>query len=141
MRSDRYLCRGKVLGGQRGDGSQKDGFFQYKDGQPVAVFNIRSKSYQPLEDTSKVLGSCPSGCVPWKAVVKDRAKQEILKQYFHNLFTDQNTGSQLAQTFLRKSRFFAEELVREGVAKSGEDVNKVLQNGFSHPYGPINTFY
>ncbi len=130
-----------ILGGQRGDGSQKDGFFQYKDGVPIAVFNLQSKAYQPLEDLNKTLGNCPQGCLPWKAVVKDRDKQEILKKYFQNLFADQCLGSQLAQTFLRKSRFFAEELVREGVAKSGEDVNRVLQNGFSHAYGPINTFY
>ncbi len=135
------LVAASIVGGQRGDGSQKDGFFKYEKGIPTGVYNLSDGVYQPLINVENLLGKPPQGHVAWKNIVKDPQKNSILQAYFHHLFNDQSLGASLAQAFLKNSRDIAQNLLKDGVAEKGEDINSVLKNGFSHVYGPINTFF
>lgn len=135
------MVAAKITGGQRGDGSQKDGFFQYKNGAPTALYNFKKRAYELLPNTDSTIGKPPQGHFPWKVLTKAPHRQTHLYAYFHNLFADSHDGSKLAQQFLLKSREFAQHLVKSGVADSDDDVNLVLENGFAHLYGPINSYF
>ncbi|MDP1835114.1 MAG: 3-hydroxyacyl-CoA dehydrogenase family protein [Chlamydiales bacterium] len=137
---DRMVAAG-ITGGQRGDGSQKDGFFRYLEGFPEAVYSLKQKDYIPLPDIGALIGPLPEGHAPWKKLLKDPLKQSKLYAYFHNLFSESSPGNLLAQKFLRQSRQFAQDLVTTGVAANNEDVNLILENGFAHLYGPINSYF
>lgn len=130
-----------ITGGQKGDGAQKDGFFQYQGGVPSGTYNLQKRAYQPLSNVEEIIGKPPTGHTLWKSLIKDPHKQSKLYAYFHTLFAEQSVGATLAQETLRQSREYAQELVRSGVAHSGEDVNLVLQHGFAHLYGPINSYW
>ncbi|MCK4304784.1 MAG: 3-hydroxyacyl-CoA dehydrogenase family protein [Candidatus Eisenbacteria sp.] len=134
-----------VRGGQNPDGSQKDGFFRYEKGRPVAVYSLDEGKYQPLDDswTGKLdglLGTLPEGYVPWKGLARDPGKNEKLAAYFANLRATDTLGSSLATSYLKRSKEIGENLIKSGVAANAEDVNGVLLNGFFHLYGPINDY-
>ncbi len=67
---DKIISLG-VQGGQHPDGSQKDGFLQYKKGRPTGIFDPDLKSYKNIdefkEQTDKKLGEKPELFKPWKA--------------------------------------------------------------------------
>jgi len=42
--------------------------------------------------------------------------------------------------YLKNSKEIGEKLVKSGVAKTADDVNNVLLNGFYHLYGPVNDY-
>jgi 3-hydroxyacyl-CoA dehydrogenase len=133
-----------VKGGQNFDGSQKDGFLKYEKGRPVAIYDIDKGSYVSIAEISAAcdtkLGPLPQGNLPWKAVVGDRGKDALLRNYFSHMKTMDNLGSTLALEYLRRSMEIGENLVKEKVAYSPEDVNTVLLTGFFHAYGPINDY-
>lgn len=132
---DRLLEAG-IRGGQHSDGSQKDGIFQYEKGRPQKVF-----AQGKYVDTPDVpLGDLPSGHVPWAQLNKDRNKSAVLEEYFSNLFRSDTLGARMAQEHLLRSREIARNLVKDGVAKSVDDVNTVLMNGFYHLYGADNAW-
>ena len=135
-----------VAGGQFSDGTQKDGFFQYQKNQPVSVFDLNHKTYVPISESmtqecDDYLGELPSTFLPWKVISRDHQKDEKLKVYFQELFQLQSKGAALAQTYLMNSRKISENLVKNGIAASAEDVTKVLSNGFYHLYGPENSLF
>lgn len=136
-----------VSGGQAPDGSQKPGFFQYVNGQPVAVFDATKVRYEQLSHATwkrlfdQELAPIPARAEPWSRLVKDSMRKEKLQQYFKELFQERTLGAQEAQHFLLRSRAIAEQLVDNRVAADGKDVNTVLELGFSHLYGPMNSFY
>ncbi len=133
-----------VKGGQYFDGSQKDGFLKYEKGRPVAIYDIDKKSYVPIADFAEkcdaALGSLPAGHAPWRAVVGNRAKDALLREYFNNMKQSDSKGAELALDYLRRSKEIGENLVKEKVAYTPEDVNTVLLTGFFHAYGPINDY-
>jgi 3-hydroxyacyl-CoA dehydrogenase len=133
-----------VKGGQNADGSQKDGFLKYENGKPVAVFNIETKTYQPLNDfkekVDNSIGNVPSNLLPWKAVIGNKSKDSYLKEYFSGLKQMESKGAKLAVEYHLNSKTVAENLISSGVALSANDVNTVLMTGFFHAYGPINDF-
>jgi 3-hydroxyacyl-CoA dehydrogenase len=137
----------KIIGGQFPDGSQKDGILKYEGGKIAAIYNLDEKRYVPLSEGAwrqkcdDFLGALPAGHAAWKALGRDVAKEEKMKAYFKALFADQTQGAQLAQKYLIKSRNIARGLVSQHVAENIEDVNKVLQHGFFHLYGPENPYY
>jgi hypothetical protein len=49
-------------------------------------------------------------------------------------------GAELALNYLKKTKEIAENLVKQKVATSADDVNAVLTNGFYWLYGPINDY-
>ena len=50
-------------------------------------------------------------------------------------------GAELAIKYGQNSKRIGELLVSSGVAETAEDVNKVLETGFYHAYGPINNYF
>ncbi len=134
-----------VKGGQKSDGSQKDGFLKYEKGKPVAVFNPETKDYIDItgfqEKCDHKLGPLPTSWNPWKKVNFSKGnKQVMLKSYFGELKKLNSLGTQLAVKYLYRSDEIGRFLVSSGVAKSKEDVNTVMLTGFYHAYGPINDF-
>jgi 3-hydroxyacyl-CoA dehydrogenase len=135
----------KVLGGQHHDGSQKDGILQYKKGRPVAVYELDKGEYVPFdsslaEKANKELGPLPDGYRPWKALLMDKGKGQVLQNHFAALRESNTEGAKLAMGYLKASKAIGEELVSDGVAKNPDDVNGVLTNGFYHLYGAINEY-
>lgn len=136
----------KILGGQRSDGSQKDGFLKYEKGRPAGIYDIDKGEYRMFDpqgwtgDIDKKLGEYPSGFSPWKSLLVDPKKSDKLKAFFQNLKSSNNAGAKLALAYLKNSKDIGEKLVKSGVAKTSEDVNNVLLNGFYHLYGPINDY-
>jgi len=133
-----------VKGGQNHDGSQKDGFIKYEKGRPVAYWDLDKNAYVPAEEIAAkcdaYLGAVPAGHAPWKAVVRDRAKDQVLGAYFNAMKETDNNGSKLALAYLKKSKDIGLKLVSDKVAYTPGDVNTVLLTGFFHAYGPINDF-
>jgi hypothetical protein len=86
------------------------------------------------------LGKLPEVSKPWKALLMDRNKEEVLEEHFSALRASDQQGAQLAMEYLKSSKSIGEGLVKDGVANTPEDVNGVLMNGFYHLYGPINEY-
>jgi 3-hydroxyacyl-CoA dehydrogenase len=133
-----------VKGGQFSDGSQKDGFFKYQKGKPVAVIDKLTGSYIEI-DTFRAtadswLGDAPAEVLPWKTLVKVSEKDKILIPAFKALQASPSKGAGLAITYALNSRETARKLVSDGVANNEKDVNTVLLTGFFHAYGPINDY-
>jgi 3-hydroxyacyl-CoA dehydrogenase len=134
----------KVLGGQRHDGSQKDGILKYEKGRPVAVYELDKGEYVPFDalvkTAGKDLGALPDGYRPWKALLMAVDKKDALRDHFSFLGSCNDEGAKLAIDYLKASKAIGEELVSDGVANGPDDVNGVLTNGFFHLYGPINDY-
>jgi 3-hydroxyacyl-CoA dehydrogenase len=140
---DLYIEQG-VKGGQTSAGAQKDGFFRYEKGKPVAVYNPTTKTYVACEpegwcrEVEAWLGAPPNPAVTWKTLQKDRDKAATMQAFFAALKTADSRGAELARRYAAASRAAAEKLLAMGVAARAEDVNDVLTLGFFHLYGPIN---
>ena len=138
------LVLGGVKGGQFSDGSQKDGFFKYQKGKPVAVIDKLTGSYIDI-DTFRAtadswLGAAPAEVLPWKTLVKVSDKDKVLIPAFKALQASPSKGAGLAIAYALNSRETARKLVNDGVANNEKDVNTVLLTGFFHAYGPINDY-
>ncbi len=140
---DKFMEIG-VKGGQNADGSQKDGFLKYEKGKPVAIYDPAQKQYVAISDISakceQKLGAMPATVKPWKVVVGNPAKEEILKKYFAELKTMDTIGANLAKNYAKRSKEIGVKLVSNKVAYCDKDVNTVLLTGFFHAYGPINDY-
>lgn len=134
-----------IKGGQNPDGSQKNGFLQYEKGRPVGIYDIDKKEYVPISDFQEKadsrIGELPDSAVAWRAVIGDPSKEEKLEKYFKNLNKMDTFGAELAQKYGKKSKEIGLKLVKDNVANSEDDVNKVLLTGFYHAYGPINGYF
>ncbi|NCO54613.1 MAG: 3-hydroxybutyryl-CoA dehydrogenase [Bacteroidetes bacterium CG02_land_8_20_14_3_00_31_25] len=140
---DKFMELG-VKGGQNANGSQKDGFLKYDKGKPVAIYDPAQKQYVAISDISakceQKLGAMPATVKPWKVVVGNPAKEEILKKYFAELKTMDTIGANLARNYAKRSKEIGVKLVSNKVAYCDKDVNTVLLTGFFHAYGPINDY-
>jgi len=140
------LLEAKVKGGQQSDGTQKNGLLQYERGKPVAVYDLEKRAYVRFNDgdfakkLDAQLGAYPEGHLSWKAAVADKAVAPKLAAYFTSLAASPARGAKLAREYAASSKAIGQKLVQAGVAKSKEDVNDVLTNGFYHAYGPINDY-
>ncbi len=139
------MMKNGIRGGQYADGSQKDGFLKYEKNRPVGIYDLKKGDYFPITDEwkkkiDKQLGPLPEGFVPWKALLGDAKKDEKLKNHFSVLKSMNTLGAELALSYLKKTREIAENLVKQKVANSSDDVNAVLTNGFYWLYGPINDY-
>ena len=133
-----------VKGGQRADGTQKDGFLKYKKNRPAGIYDAEKGEYADFksikEKLDPVIGQLPEGFYPWKKLLVEPDKNTLLSTYFENLKSDDSLGAELAKKYLLRSKDIGKNLVKDGVAGSDEDVNAVLNNGFFWLYGPINEF-
>jgi len=140
---DKILEMG-VRGGQNSDGSQKDGFLKYEKGKVVAIYDINSRSYKPIAELQPKcdpeLGTPPATLQPWKAVIGNPAKEDVLKTYFQELKNTSTFGAALAVAYAQRSKEIGLNLVADKVAHNDNDVNTVLLTGFFHAYGPINNY-
>lgn len=128
------MVKADIKGGQNGDGSQKAGFFSYDKGQPVKVYVVENQEYIPYM-LSDELKQFPEGYETWKTLSKINDRSEKLSLYFNNLFLAPSVPAKLAVHFLEISRLIAHGLVDDEVARTIQDVDTVLQNGFFHLYG------
>jgi len=124
-----------VFGGQHSDGSQKNGFFEYEKGRIKGIYSLETKQYVDLPKNG-ILGKLPEGHHSWKELAKDPDKNAKLENYFKHLFEMKTFGGGLAQAFLMESQDIARKLVEDEVAHDVGDVDKVLEYGFFHLYGP-----
>jgi len=136
----------KILGGQRADGSQKDGILKYENNRPVGVFCPREVKYQMFDEAcwtgevNKKIGIYPEGWQPWKRLLKAADQQDKIRHHFEQLKSMNTLGAELAIKYLKRSKEIGQYLVDSGIAQKAEDVNGVLINGFYHLYGPINDY-
>lgn len=136
----------KILGGQRADGSQKDGMLKYENNRPVGVFCPREGKYQMFDEAgwtgevNKKIGIYPDGWQPWKGLLKAKDQQDKIRQHFMQLKAMKTLGAEMALDHLKRSKEIGQHLVDSGIAQKAEDVNGVLMNGFYHLYGPINDY-
>lgn len=132
-----------IKGGQFPDGAQKNGFLKYEKGKPVAAFDPDRNDYVPFSDFQAAvegkLGPMPA-VRPWKTVVGNSKKEELLVPYFGELKALNTLGAQLAQAYAKRSCEIGRRLVSSAVAFNEQDVNTVLLAGFFHAYGPINNY-
>jgi len=133
-----------VKGGQFSVGSQKDGFFKYEKGRPVAVIDKATVSYVEIasfrEKADNWLGAVPVEVLPWKTLVKMSDKDILMKPAYKAMQASPAQGTKLAITYAKNSGEIARKLVNDGVARNEKDVNTVLLTGFFHAYGPINDY-
>jgi 3-hydroxyacyl-CoA dehydrogenase len=139
---DWMLIEGKI-GGQTKAGEQCPGFFEYTKGKPTSCFSFETKKYEPLEDILKnvheKLEARPNRELNWKVLQNDKSQEEKLKEYFLNLKDGNSLGCEMAYKWLLHSKVVGDNLVKEHIAGSIDDVDSVLKNGFYHLYG-INCF-
>ncbi len=132
-----------VKGGQFSDGSQKDGILKYEKGKVIGVYDPAMKNYRMVTEleqkVGEKLGTMPP-VQPWKNIVNNPAKEEILKAYFNEIKNATSPGAELTKAYALKSRDIGIYLVTSNVASTEKDVNTVLLTGFFHAYGPINDY-
>ena len=131
------------LGGQRGDGSQKDGFFQYDGRGRSGVYDFGAGAYRPLEDgrlpaVDGALGALAEAGIEWNSVRSAGDPPALIRAHFQRLAASEGMGAGLALDFAAESRKIASRLVSDGVAASAPDVDTVVTNGFHHLYGPLD---
>jgi 3-hydroxyacyl-CoA dehydrogenase len=141
---DKMMSLG-VKGGQRSDGSQKDGFLKYEKNKPVAVYDPDSKGYKQISEfqvkCDEKLGPLPDSWKPWKVVNFSKDKKEsMLINYFKELKSGKTTGTEIARKYHARSNEIGNKLVIDKVANNKEDVNTVMLTGFFHAYGPVNEY-
>ena len=70
-----------VKGGQKSDGSQKDGFLKYEKNKPVAIYNPAQKCMMEITDfqskCDEKLGDLPVSWKPWKVVNFSKDKKDV----------------------------------------------------------------
>ncbi len=143
---DRLMELG-VKGGQRANGSQKDGIIKYVKNRPAGFYSLDKQDYVMTGDGDWVgkcdqkIGAFPDGHVPWKTLLGDPGRDSVLKVYFKNLFSSSTFGAALSRRYLENSRHIAHQLVSDGIANTVDDVNGVLLSGFYHIYGAENDFF
>ncbi len=134
-----------VKGGQHSSGAQKDGFIQYVKGRPSAIYDVNSKDYVSIDDYAEacdtMLGSIPDTQVAWKAMLRNKKKDDLLAAFFNDLKASDAMGAQLAVNYGKRSKAIGEKLVSDKVAHNIDDVNTVMLTGFFHAYGPVNNFF
>ena len=134
-----------VKGGQKSDGSQKDGFMKYEKGQPIAIFDPDKKEYIPISEfkdkCDKKLGPIPDSKISWKSIIRRPDKEVLLKDFFKTMKTMKTFGDELAVKYGKRSNEIGKKLVADNVANNENDVNTVMLTGFFHAYGPVNTFF
>jgi 3-hydroxyacyl-CoA dehydrogenase len=141
---DKMLLQG-VKGGQYSSGAQKDGFLKYKGGRPMAIWDTHKQEYVELEkfkdECDEMLGSLPDSAIAWKAILRNKKKDELLAAFVNDLKNMEDLGATLAIKYGRRSKEIGEQLVALDVAHNSDDVNTVMLTGFFHAYGPVNNFF
>jgi 3-hydroxyacyl-CoA dehydrogenase len=134
-----------VKGGQKSDGSQKDGLLKYEKNKPVGIYNPSTKTYDAIaafqSKCDEKLGALPNSWRPWKVINFSKDKKDaLLKTYFDELAKMETMGAGIAKKYHLRSNEIGLKLVADKVANNKDDVNTVMLTGFFHAYGPVNDF-
>ena len=138
----RMVAEGRT-GGQRGDGSQKDGFFRYDGRRRAGVYDCAAREYRPLHDgrlpkVDDALGALGETGRGWSEVRAAGDPKAMIRAHFQRLAETGGRGAEMALEYAAESRRIAARLVGDGVAASPEDVDTVVTHGFHHLYGPLD---
>ena len=87
------------------------------------------------------VGSLPDSAVAWKAIVRNKKKEELIAAFVNDLKSMEALGAKLAIKYGKRSKEIGEQLVGQSVAHNTDDVNTVMLTGFFHAYGPVNNFF
>ncbi|MFC2074733.1 3-hydroxyacyl-CoA dehydrogenase NAD-binding domain-containing protein, partial [Bdellovibrionota bacterium] len=140
---DKLISLG-VYGGQTSSGAQKDGFLKYEKGTPVAIYDPDKKGYVEIKNfkakCDDKLGPIPSAVKPWRAIIADPSKDQLIQKAFDEIKSSKTLGGTLATEYARRSKEIGLKLVTDKVANNEKDVNTVMLTGFYHAYGPINNY-
>ncbi len=137
---ERMLSAG-AKGGQHGDGSQKDGFFRYDGYRITDVYDIEGGTYLPLDVVVKgideELGDLALPGRGWKELRGQPDVDKQVRSHFEWLRANPGAGTNMAIDYFRASKRIATDLLNDGIATCGEDVDVVVTTGFHHLYGPL----
>lgn len=120
-------------GGHQGDSGQRDGFFRYEEGKPVAVFDLESNTYHPLEKEDYQ-------ALSWKVLSKEKDAENQIAAFYESFLGEDSLEASISLKYLFFERDLSSLLVKTGVAKSLEDITCVLKLGFYHLFGPTAPF-
>lgn len=132
-----------IKGGQNSDGTQKDGFFKYHEGEITGIYDLESKAYQ---STSNLISSIKQYLnvkakpYSWKQLSLSRRASKHLDNFFDDLNKEDSIGAKMALQYMQAMKNIGKKLYDDGVTNSVEHVNTVMKNGFFHLYGPINNY-
>lgn len=134
-----------VKGGQFSNGSQKDGIFKYEKGKIVGVYSTETQKYIAVSEinttVNNFMGEQLSNKLNWKTAVRSDKKDELLKDFFADLYSANTNASKMAVEYGENSKLIGQFLLDNEIANSEKDVNTVLKTGFFHAYGPINEYF
>ena len=137
-----WLLKG-IKGGQNADGSQKDGIFKYVNGRAVSIFDTTLGTYidmVPIHEKVYEYLDVHARGYTWKQLSRSKYTGQHLEEFFTQLLAETSPGSLLTQEYMQAMKQIAIQLVEDGVAHSTDDVNTVMQRGFYHLYGPVNSY-
>ncbi len=141
---DKLMLQG-VKGGQMSSGAQKDGFFKYKGGRLMSIWDVHKQTYVEIDEfkdeCDEMLGDLPDSAVAWKSILKNKKKEEVLGTFFNDLKGSDTLGAKIAVRYGKQSKAIGEKLVSDTVADEVDHVNTVMLTGFFHAYGPVNNFF
>lgn len=133
-----------VKGGQHADGTQRNGFFQYKKNLITGVYSLQARRYILLEEVNQRceawIGAYPVGLIAWKDLRQEKDADGLVEGIFESMRMRRTPAVDLALNFAMRSREIGLQLVEQGVAYTPHDVNVVLRNGFYHAWGVVNDF-
>ena len=114
----RMVAEGR-LGGQRGDGSQKDGFFQYGGRGRAGIYDCAARSYRPLEKgrlpaVDAALGALAKPGTSWSEVRAAGHPSALIRAHFQRLAQTDGRGAAMALEYAAESRKIASRLVNDG---------------------------
>lgn len=133
----------KIPGGQFANGSQKDGLFQYVNNKAFGVYSPELGSYVSIAEIEAKMKSQPGEYVDypaWKAIVRDKDVDSILKRHFEELFAINNLKSNITMAYLKFYREAGNKLLELKVVDQQEQINQVMKLGFHQLYGPFNSY-
>ena len=111
----------------------------------MAIWDVHKQEYVELEkfkdECDEMMGSLPESAVAWKAIVRNKKKDELIAAFINDLKGSDLLGAKLAIKYGKRSKQIGEELVGRNVADNADDVNTVMLTGFFHAYGPVNNFF
>ena len=111
----------------------------------MAIWDTHKQEYVELEkfadECDEMLGSMPDSAIAWKAILRNKKKDELLAAFINDLKNMEDLGAKLAIKYGRRSKEIGEQLVAQDVAHNADDVNTVMLTGFFHAYGPVNNYF
>ncbi len=132
----------KRRGGQDVRGGQRNGIFSYQERRITAIYDPIAQREQALdaefvESTWRSLGLERAPTRQWRDLKGSADLKQALEQYFSELAASASDFAHKTRQQLAVSRTIAEQLLKDGVASSPDDIDTVMTRGFQHLFGPM----